>query len=92
MYSSHCSINIQDYIQHCYLYNNTCTCNYLIYSPSKSSIITLAELNTITVKPLKEEEVTDNTRVKLSASSRATWFPLVANVIEKLCDVVDGVY
>ena len=78
-------------IINCYIYNNTR--NYLIYSLSKSSIITLAELNTITVKPpLKVEEITDNTRVKFSASSRATWFPLVANVIEKLCDVVVGVY
>ena len=64
----------------------------MIYSPSKSSIITLAELNTITVKPLlKVEEITDNTRVKLSASSRAILFPLVANVIEKFCDIVVGV-
>ena len=55
--------------------------------------MTLVELNTITVKPpLKVEEITDNTRVKFNASSRATWFPLVANVIEKLCDVVAGVY
>ena len=81
-----------DSIINCYIYNNTCTCNYLIYSPSKSSIITLAELNTITVKPLKEEKVTDNTRSKFSESSRAMLFSLVANVIEKFCDVVVGVY
>ena len=63
----------------------------MIYLQSKSSIITLAVLNTITVKPLKEAEVTDNTRVKFSDFSRAILFPLVANVIEELCDLVFGV-
>ena len=81
-----------DSIINCYIYNNTCKCNYMIYSPSKSFIITLAELNTMTVETVKEEKVTDNTRSKFSESSRANWFPLVANVIEKFCDVIVGVY